>query len=422
MRSALNPKLLSQVTDSTDIHELQACIYPGGHCPLFGVHFTLGNIRGVTMLVIGTADCGFYTYKTMNNFSDPGKPGAKIRCAVLDESDVINGCEEGLKQIIRRLDQDPDTQLIVVVTSCVIELTGDDIRGIVASTRCRTPVSVVKTENFKTADYLEGVEQAMVSVTHLLSPVAKIPKNFSILGPRFQGTADNRIIQRLIRDGFTLAAQFPHNTDLEAIHRIPSSSFAIVAEKTALGFARRLEADFGIPFADLSPSSDWDCIESAYAVLSGITAHDYTADLEAAKKRIKHLLSRLKPLCQGKEFIIGNTAGSPFASACLIARAGGRIKLILARNIYEHDARARQALLEMGQDPMVAKNANTAALNAFSAQLHADFHVGMGWDTARDRNGPQLISITGLFPRIGTDYPETFYDTLLAQLEKETAS
>lgn len=413
-------KRLSQIVDGTDIHELQPCIYPGGHCPLFGVHMTLGNISGVTMLIIGTADCGFYTYKTMNNFSGTRRHKAQIRCAVLEESDVINGCEKDLTKILIRLDRDPDTRLIVVVTSCVIELTGEDISGIVNSLTCSTPISVVKTENFKTADYLEGVEQALTSVTYLLKPLPTIPKSFCMLGPRLRSGMGNRIIQRLIKDKFTLVAELPYNADIETINRLPEVSFTLVTDKTALGLGRRLYREFGIPLVDLSPSPFWQDIQIAHEELSRITGYSYDKDLQAAEKRIETLRLQLEPLCKEKRFIIGNSSGSPFATACLITEIGGEIELILARNIYERDREFKDKLLERGQNPLVAKNANLAALKFLSSQFNADFHLGMGWGIKQC--SPRLVAMTDLIPRIGSDYREKFYENLLEQLKKENLS
>lgn len=417
----MSVKRLSNISNGTDIHELKSCIYPGGHCPLFGVHLTLGNIVGVTMLVVGTADCGFYTYKTMHNFAATLKQGASIRCAVLEETDVIKGCETGLKKAIHQLDKDPETRLIVVVTSCVIELIGDDIKGIVhgVQAQCSTPISVIKTENFKTVDYTQGVEMAMESVTRLLSPAPKLARSFSVLGPRFQGVCENGIIQKLIQDGYTMVTEFPCNCDLKAVQDIPKSSFAILTDKTALTLARSLESRFQLPFADLSPSPIWADVAAGHDALSKITGTSYARDLEKAEEKINQMRDQLIPFYKGKKFIIGNLSGSPFAAACLIAEIGGEIELILAGNIYEKDRKTVARLLELGQDPLVAKNANITALKTLAPQFKADFHIGMGWSGILDKGKTRSIPARNMTPWIGTDYQEKFYGSLLADATKE---
>lgn len=417
-------KRLSEISDGTDIHELQTCIYPGGHCPLFGVHLTLENISGVSMLVIGTADCGFYAYKTMKNFADPRKHRARILCGVLEEFDVIHGCGNDLKMILLQLDQDPETKMIVVITSCVIELIGDDIDGIVheMKKKCKTPISVIRTENFKTTDYLQGVEKALESVTHLLSQSKRIPKSFSVLGPRFPGIQGNRIIQKLMEDGYTMRAEFPCNTNWEAIGKITGSSFIIVADGVAVHLARRIEQDFAIPFVDLSQNTSWEGMKASYAGLSRITEISYADELNQAEKRVKRIRTQLKQIFQGKKFIIGNIMGSPFNSARLIAEIGGEIELILAGNIHEKDREPISKLLELNQDPLVIKNANTAAFESHSNCFNADFHIGMGWSRISDNNKTQFIPMGPLAPLLGTDYLEKFYDNLLAYSNKGGAS
>ena len=412
---------LSAISDGTDICELQSCIYPGGHCPLFGVHLTLQHIAGVTMLVIGTADCGFYAYKTMHNFSDHRRRGARIFSCVLEEDDVIHGCGQNLKPVLRKLDRDPETRMIVVVTSCIIELTGDDIEGIVceAKKECQTPIAVIRTENFKTADYLQGVEQSLAAVTHLLSPSAPVARSFSVLGPRFQGVTQNRIIRCLLSEGYALRAEFPCNTDWEAIGGITGSSFVIAAEDVALALARRLQQDFSIPFVDFSPSSCWRDVMAAYEALSKITQTSYAQELHRAKTIIEKTQKRLKPVFEGKRFIVGNGVGSPFAAARLVAEIGGEIALILTGNLYEKDREPIQRLLALHQDPLVAKNANLAALDAHSDRFDADFHIGMSWSRLRGRRRPRLLPVGRLSPLIGADYMEQFYSGLLTAVEKE---
>ena len=414
-------KRLSQIADGTDIHELQSCIYPGGHCPLFGAHLTLEPIAGVTMLVVGLADCGFYAYKTMKNFAAPCRRGARVLSCVLEEPDVIYGCADALKSILLQLDQDSETKMIVVITSCVIELIGEDVEGVVEEVKpqCRTPIAVIRTENFKTADYMEGVEKALAAVSHLLTAARPIPGSFSVLGPRFQGVRENSIIQRLMADGYTLTAEFPCNTDWEAIGRISTSSFVLVSDAAALNLARRLAQDFGIPFVDLSPNSSWAGITAAYGALSRVTGTPYAEVLDRAEENLRTLRTRLKRVFAGKRFIVGNGMGSPFAAAHLIAEIGGHIALILAGNIYEKDREPVRRLLALHQDPPVAKNANTAALEAHLDRLQADFHIGMGWGRRPNRPKPRLLPIGTLQPLMGLDYPQRFYASLMAHAEKE---
>lgn len=413
-------KKLSSVSDGTDIHELQACIYPGGHCPLFGVHHTLGNISGITILVIGTADCGFYVYKTMKNFKSKSWHGAGIRCAVLEEADVINGCEEDLKNILTQLDNDVETRLIVIVTTCVLELIGEDIPGIVhgVQKQFNTPISIIRSENFKTADYLQGVEQSMESVSSLIRPIPKVPKRFSILGPRFSGIEKNLVIQRLLQNGYTIVSQFPFDADISSVQEISSSSFVIITENTALKLARSLESKFQIPFVDFTPSPFPADVKASFDRLSELTGVSFNKDMEAEENEIEILRNSLASLYRNKKFIIGNVIGSPFTAACLIAEIGGDIELILARNIYKEDGKSVCRLIEMGQDPLVAKNANISAMEICFPRFEADFHIGMGWGRTMNDNGIRFLSSGALAPWIGTCYRKNFYRSLLKQGEE----
>lgn len=47
---------LSEIETDQDIKSLSHAIFPGTHCPLFGVALTASYIKNMTVIVIGTSE------------------------------------------------------------------------------------------------------------------------------------------------------------------------------------------------------------------------------------------------------------------------------------------------------------------------------------------------------------------------------
>ena len=46
---------LSEINDDKDIKSLSHAIFPGTHCPLFGVALTASYIKNMALVVVGTS-------------------------------------------------------------------------------------------------------------------------------------------------------------------------------------------------------------------------------------------------------------------------------------------------------------------------------------------------------------------------------
>lgn len=54
-------KCLSAVRSMAAVRQLTPAAYPGVHCPMHTALALAANIRGVSTLLIGTAECGYYS-------------------------------------------------------------------------------------------------------------------------------------------------------------------------------------------------------------------------------------------------------------------------------------------------------------------------------------------------------------------------
>jgi nitrogenase molybdenum-iron protein alpha chain len=119
----------------------------------------LNTIRDSVIIVHGPLGCGggssiFSAGLTRNlqRMRDPGASGLVWINTNLDETDVIKGGEQKLKEAILYADRELRPSSIIIVNSCVPALIGDDIDAIVAEVQPEVNAKVmpVHCEGFKT--------------------------------------------------------------------------------------------------------------------------------------------------------------------------------------------------------------------------------------------------------------------------------
>ncbi|MDR3130299.1 MAG: nitrogenase [Treponema sp.] len=129
----------------------------------FGCQFTLSlsmlnTLLNTVLIVHGPIGCGFWSaggagaVRTMKRLRDPGQ-GATVQISTnLDESDVISGGEAKLREAVIYADREFRPEAIVVASSCVPALIGDDVDKILSSLEkdVSAELVAVNCEGFKT--------------------------------------------------------------------------------------------------------------------------------------------------------------------------------------------------------------------------------------------------------------------------------
>ena len=114
---------LSNIKEDSDVKALSYAIFPGTHCPLFGVALTASYIEDLAILVVGTSECTYYTKVFSSNRS---KNKDKVYSLVLKEKEVVFGADKTVKEAVKHIKDLENPAGIMIVTTCVPELIGED--------------------------------------------------------------------------------------------------------------------------------------------------------------------------------------------------------------------------------------------------------------------------------------------------------
>ncbi|MDR2304424.1 MAG: nitrogenase [Treponema sp.] len=129
----------------------------------FGCQFTLSlamlnTLRNTVVIVHGPIGCGFWSIggygagRNMKRLRDPAQNSTIQISTNLDESDVISGGEKKLREAVFFADREWRPEAIVVASSCVPALIGDDVDAILSQLQGSVSADLVSVncEGFKT--------------------------------------------------------------------------------------------------------------------------------------------------------------------------------------------------------------------------------------------------------------------------------
>ncbi|MDO4799400.1 MAG: nitrogenase component 1 [Bacillota bacterium] len=369
---------LSEVKNMKQVQPMTYSLFPGYHCPLLGAMLTVKEIEDSVMLVIGPDECGLYTKMAT---SSPGmKPrGCEIFSVVLDQHDVTFGCQEKLDEAMEELMDEYKPQAVYLVTTCVVEVIGDDIESLAEGymERYDLPVIVVHAENFKTDDHLPGIEHTLDASLDVMEP-QDMCDCVNVLGLRLGDFEKTEVYRVLRENGIDTHMNLPGKTSVEQIRTAPQARCNIVVHPVGIPLAKQMEKRFGTPYILFERYSDPDRILASYRALFEAFDRPVPEKLLAQHVALKQAVTDARRVLDGKRYISGNTALCNYELHAFLASSLGVTPQLLQISYLDPESKAfRDQLLEHC-DPLVTRAANMTAMQYIYPVLRPDFVIGGG--------------------------------------------
>lgn len=205
---------------------------------------SLGKIEGVIPLLHGPQPCSYQNQVG----SMSCRPAQLVTAGTLvNKSDVIFGGEEGLKQQVRNVYQKYRPKVIVIINTCIPQLIGEDIDGVIVELKQEIPdlrVSTCQTGFNYPRSMPLGSDAAWVAVLDTFDKREKVPGSIGIVGRTGQDAGNLASLEMYFKK-----AQIPYFV-MPTPH-IDSMSEIVRAEKyypihiTPWLTCRRLSENFG---------------------------------------------------------------------------------------------------------------------------------------------------------------------------------
>ena len=239
---------LSRVQTIKDIPQLTTALFPGTHCPLMGAAMIAGGIKDCLLIIVGTDECSYYT-KSLTLSDRYGGINGRCVSVVLNSRDVTFGSAESMHKAFKEIVAEYRPKCVMLVTTCVIEVIGDDYDAIAEelTKQYSIPVMAVHTEHFKCEDHFPGFERAITACQSIMQP-QEGDGSVNVLGQRFGDFADTELYALLQKSGVKIGVQLPSGCTSDDIRHAPAAKVNIVVNDIALTLAQAMQEQYNIPY------------------------------------------------------------------------------------------------------------------------------------------------------------------------------
>lgn len=394
---------LDEINDDKDIKSLSHAIFPGTHCPLFGVALTASYIKNMPLVVVGTSECTYYT----KNFAYHRQKGNdSVYSIALKEKDVVFGAQKKVEKAIKQIIEIENPDAIMIVTTCVPELIGEDYSSIEysLSEEVDIPIFVVNTEHFKCNSHIPGMTRALKSLGSAMSK-SEIQEGVNILGHRQAEVEKTELVKILKDNDIKINTVIPSKCDIEDIKNASSAKLNIVTDMIALDLAEYMKKKFDIDYIYFDKHMNKEIIFKNYEKLGEILDINLNEKLTEERKMYDELFLSLSEVLKDKKLIYGNTPMMAFETVDFLSDLGAIPLFVQVRELYEQDKVFKENLIKKGYNPYISRIANIAPLRHLYDTIGADLYIGHENPMLLKEKGLMQITLDSHAQKIGYELP-----------------
>lgn len=419
MSKLSNILTLKDVKTRDDIRALSHAIFPGTHCPLFGVTMISSFIKDLVVVVLGTEECTYYS-KDFAYLRQKGKDN--FYSLVVNEHDITFGCEEKIVEALKHIDETINPKAIMLVTTCVLEVIGEDVGGIKRAIQdeMNAKLLVVNTEHFKSSNHISGMEDTLRELSTLMEKQETEDGSVNILGYRQHDIEKTEFYNVLMEEGLKINTIIPAESSIDNLKTAPKAALNIVTEFIALPLAEEMKEKFDIPFVYFDRYLSIDRIRKGYEEIGGNLKLDLVGKLSEKEEILKNKIEEAKEKLCGKTFIYGNAPLNAFEVSSFFSSLGIRPLMIQARDLYENDHIYIEEIKGYDFNPYVTKIANIAPLRKMYDEFKPDIYIGHENPMELMKRNITQVTLDDVTKGLGYEISIKSIDKILLCLEQNT--
>ncbi|MEN6349488.1 MAG: nitrogenase iron-molybdenum cofactor biosynthesis protein NifE [Syntrophomonas sp.] len=357
----------------------RACVY----C---GARVVLNPITDALHLVHGPIGCASYTWDIRGSLSSGSDLYRNSFSTDLHEHDIIFGGEKKLAAAIDELVEKYRPPLVLVYSTCVVGVIGDDLEAVCRAAAKRHGIKVLPVQSSGFAgNKSEGYRAACEVLLRLMKDEDKPGQTVRGKGINYLGdfnlAGEVWIIGKYLgRMGVELNVALTGDSSYQALKKAPFAAFNIVQCAGSMGYlAQKMQELYGIPYFQVSFLGVQDTAESLRLIAGA------TGDMEVMRRTeelIQFEIDKVMPLIQHyKEKLAGRKAavyvGGGFKAISLIKQfreLGIDVVMIGTQTGRKEEYQTIHDLVDDGT--VVLDDANPSELEEFMLEQGADLLVG----------------------------------------------
>lgn len=338
---------VSQVSSNAGIKFYHPAATPGCHCPMHTVLATLFCMEQVSTLVVGTAECGYYSRFVCNN--PFGKHGELHYVYELDSNEVVFGCRNGVKDSLIQMDRE-GAKIIVLLITCVPSLIGEDAKSIIEEVKSdiKAKVLYIDVAHFKRNGYYSGFTHTLEILVDALEDKKVLShKNIGFLGD-VAGLEGERL-RNSLNDGGIQIISVGKGYQLDKLSLVTEVSMNLVFNRKFLRFAKKIYEKYNIPYVPMYHGFNVDEMISYYKLIE----EKYQISLSHLYEDKNYKLAIDSSFLKGKKFITTMIDLDVYPLAVFLTTLGMEPVLFHVEEYDDDFAQYKVKFKELGVDPMV---------------------------------------------------------------------
>lgn len=401
---------LSETQSMKDVKNITHTQFPGTHCPLTGALLVSRGIKDSLALVVGTDECVYYSKSMTISFAGFGGLHGRVVSVRLDTNDITFGSVEKVEEAFVELVEDYQPSCVFLISTCLIEIIGDDFDALAAklTKQYNLPVLPVHTEHFKCEDHLPGVERGLTACADLMEK-SECNGKVNILGQRQGDFEKSELYKTLQSVGVEINLQLPKICTLNEVKSASKAKMNIVVNATAIGLAKKMQENLGIPYVVFykyaSQETAFKAYQDIFKILDKEIPNNIVSLYETLKKRYADSLEMYK----GLTYVYGGAPFTSFEHNRLLVEMGLIPKLLQISSIGDDDSENIKAIIEK-YDPLMARIPNMAGMLNVYERLKPDLSFGVGFPGMLTKLGITPVRFEDAHDMIGLENSQLFLD------------
>jgi len=370
---------LAELVHNGETPDIVAPIFPGLGCGFFAVSFIVPLITRSSAVMIAPALCSYNARLIMSRFEQSSLLLENNLIFLLyEEDDIIHGAADKIKQSLIDFYNRKNPDLLFVVTSCLPEIVGEDIEAVVQEVReiIKSPVLVIRTENFTNISSMQGVERTFASLIDIMEPPSnQEDKLVNIIGFSAYKSRNSELERILTSAGFTINSTIPSFGDISGIKQATNARFNIILDRGCTLLAQKMKEIYNIDYVLFDQAYYPETIYSEYDKIGDLLSTDLSSIIRPLYEDCSEYISAKKK-SQGKETcIISLGNGRVFDLAHLLFTMGYNIPVLALDELSDQDRQDASALYSKGCNPEIIRNASCYPLEEYMSRIKPDYYL-----------------------------------------------
>ncbi len=376
MRDFKHLKYLSATKSMKAINQLSPAAYPGNHCPMHTSLAIATRIKGVSTLVIGASECGYYSRGLAE--SSEYKDEAIHWTYLLDENEVIFGCRQGIIDSIKEMDKE-GAKVILLISTCVPEVVGEDLEGIVFEVENQVDAKVLSVGlgNFKCGSQQPGFWRTLLAFGSLTSKRTQKNNVINILGrSKKEEHIPKPMIIDILEEKYEIRYLAP-NSSIEDFELSNEAVVNIVLSPFLDPLAQFLKDEYNIPYFSVHSTYAVEEVKDMYERLFETLGKEVDGRLLENYEVAKTLENEVSEVVKGVTYVGAKIMGiQPLPLHRYLSKIGMSPLMIHVEDFYPSDKIWREKILEENQDPILCMMVNDNSDREYILSLAPDLVVG----------------------------------------------